>query len=234
MTDELDEDDKLKILKHITLGTKEVFYYPYNGGKEPLPLRPLSSFELDQCFYNALKFCGNKTVVQFVIKYRLAIIKGNDSVDLSKISSEAYNDLIRFYNNINYWIVYYSMKDFQSDEFSMPDFDFDGQPNGYHVVQSMEEVHDIAEFVIESTRQPKQVIKEILSDYYGREIAYCIHYLKIPLADISSITPLQREYIICSNGKLDKLAKEDLKKHTYSVSGKEMTYKEFLDGVWGR
>jgi len=46
----LKTEEKLEILKHITLGTDEVLYYPYNGGKEPLPLRPLSSFELDQCF----------------------------------------------------------------------------------------------------------------------------------------------------------------------------------------
>lgn len=227
----LDEKEKLEVLKHITLGTKEVLYYPYNRGRQPLPLRPLSSFELDQCFYKALDDCDNTTVVPFVVKYRLAIIKGDVEVSLENVTPKAYNDLIKFTNDINYWVVYYSMKDFQEPEFQFPDFSIgvDPKPNGFYLVQEMQEVHEIAEFIFDSTRQSMSVVKEILSDYNGRELAYSVYYLNVPLAEASRLTPLQKNYLLYSKGNLSKFSELDRKKKDYSVSGEEMTLRELLE-----
>ena len=60
-------NEKLDVLRHIKLGVKEVFYYDYDGNA--LPLRPISSYELDDCFYKALEY-ATPNVADLVIKLR--------------------------------------------------------------------------------------------------------------------------------------------------------------------
>lgn len=216
--------EKLEIIKHITLGTKEIFYYPYNYGKEPLPLRPISSFELDQCIYNSLENCSNENVISFIIKFKLGIIKGDENIELSP---DAYKELLKYYNEIDYWIIYYGMKDFQDISFSTPDFDI-GIPNGINKIREMKEIHEIASFILSASTQNEDVIKEIFSDPSGRDIAEIIIYLKIPLTSFSKLTKLQKNYLIYSRGHIDSLTEEQIQ-DKYIRSGQTMTYKEFLE-----
>jgi hypothetical protein len=122
--------EKIETLKHIKLGTKEVLYYPYNEGREPLPLRPISSFELDQCFYNSLDFINDEKIAHLVVNLRINLIEGKEKI---KVSKEGYKKLSIFYDTVNYWIVYYAMKDFQDDWFTKPNFDKIGSyPKGFY------------------------------------------------------------------------------------------------------
>jgi len=220
--------EKLKILKHITLGTSEVLYYPYNFGTEPLPLRPLSSFELDECFYKSLE-CAEPKIVGFLIKYRAGFVKGETKIDVSEIPNEKFIQLKKALDNTNLWIVYHAMKDFQDPEFQEPDYDeLDSFPKGFYIVKKMNEVHEIAEFVLLTSTQDEDVIKEVVEDNLGREIAYITYYLNVPLADISKLTSLQRNYLVYTKGKLEKFSKEDLKNLSYSKSDEEMTLGELL------
>jgi len=224
-------EEKLRILKHITLGTNEVLYYPYNFGTEPLPLRPLSSFELDESFYKSLEYAEPK-IVGFLIKYRAGFIKGDTKIDLSEIPNEKFIYLKKALDTTNYWIVYHAMKDFQDPEFKKPDYDeLDALPKGFYIVKKMQEVHEIAEFVLAASTQDEDVIKEIVEDSLGREIAYITYYLKVPLADTSKLTDLQRNYLVYTKGKLSKWSEEDLKNLSYSKSGDEMTLGELLNSL---
>lgn len=215
--------EKLEIIKHITLGTDEVLYYPYNSGKEPLPVRPISSFELDQCFYNALDNCENHKVASFVVKYRIGLIKGETNID---ISNDGYKELIRFYNEIDYWVAYYGMKDFQNSDFSKTDFKT-GNPNGLNIIKKMSDIHEISKFIFSASIRDESVIKEVFEDNRGREIAQVVYYLKVPLSDISKITKLQRDYLIYSKGNLQKLTKKQIE-DKYVRSGETMTYLDLL------
>lgn len=211
--------NKLEILKHIKLGTSQVMYYPYNNGRDPLPLRPLSSFELDQCFYNALEK-ANEKVASLIIKLKLKMVDRNREIN---VSEEGYSNLLRFFDYVDYWIVFYAMKDFQEPEFSIIDFKTKF-PIGFDIVLNMNKVHEIANFVLDSSRESEDIIKEILIDDYGNEIAQMVFYLNVPLATIKDITKLQRDYLIFA-----KTGTKRVKRDSYVVSGQTMTVKELLE-----
>lgn len=193
-------------------------YYPYNNGRDPLPLRPLSSFELDQCFYNSLERASEK-VASLIIKLKLKMIDRNKEVN---VSEEGYANLTKFFDYVDYWIVYYAMKDFQDEEFSKPNFTTKF-PIGFDFILNMTKIHEIANFVLDASRESKEVIKEIIRDESGREIAQMVFYLNIPLATINDITKLQRDYLIYS-----KTGVIPAKKDSYVVSGETMTVEELL------
>ena len=214
------EINKLEIIKHIKLGTSEVLYYPYNNGREPLPLRPLSSFELDQSLFNSLMDAPEK-IASLVINLRLKFIKPSQEIN---VSDEGYAKLQKFYNLVDYWVVYFAMKDFQDDWFKTPDFEkYDFTPKGFGYVKKMKEIHEIGEFVLNASIQPVEVIKEILEDEYGKEIGYMVYYLNQPLAQIKDLTKLQKYYLIHSKGVTRKV------KPNYVVSGETMTIAELLE-----
>jgi len=217
--------EKREIIKHITLGTKEVLYYPYAVGKQPLPLRPISSWELDDCFYKALEDTPTN-IADFIVKVKLDLINRKTNIN---VENTGYVKLQKFYNTIDYWIVYYAMKDFQDDWFSEPDYENGGEPKGFFKTTEMSEVHEIAKFVINSCHESQDVIKEIFTDDVGREVAYQYLYLNIPIADISNITYLQRDYIIYTKVHLKKIVKGDDLKNKYSISGEKTTIKGILD-----
>lgn len=218
--------EKLEVIKHITLGTDEVLYYPYNEGKEPLPLRPISSFEFDQCFYKALEFAPNR-ISNLVIQLKLKLIKPSREID---VTDEGYAQLQAFYDSIDYWVVYFAMKDFQDKWFQKPDYDTEeAHPRGFYKILRMIDVHEIANYILDSSYQNKEVIQEVFKDELGREVAYMYFYLKVPLTDIKNMTKLQRDYLINAKGEMRKISLGKSKEDGYIISGEKMTVKDFLD-----
>jgi len=218
--------EKLEVIKHITLGTNEVLYYPYAEGKQPLPLRPISSFEFDQCLYKALEYAPSR-ISEFVIKFKLGLIKKDQNID---ISDEGYVRLQEYSDRLDYWIVFYAMKDFQNENFSKPDYSTEEtHPKGYYEILKMKEVHEISEFIMRTSHRTKEVIEEIFIDEAGREVAYLYFYLKVPLAEMSKMTKLQRDYLIYSKGEVRKITAGKQKESGYILSDQKMTVKDFLD-----
>lgn len=215
---------KIEIIKHIQLGTSEVLYFPYEG-KYPLPLRPISSYEFDDCFYKALENAPGK-IAELVIKLRLKLIETDRDID---VSDKGYAQLQKFYDSMSYWVVYYSMKDFQDEEFSIPNYEeFNGYPNGYYITLKMNDVHDIAEFILNGSYQNDKIIKEIFEDELGREVAYSVTFLKHPLADLPKLTKLQKKYLIYSNTNLPGIIKGSIKEDSYVTSDKTYILGDFL------
>ena len=206
--------EKLDTLRHIKLGVTEVFYYDYDGNA--LPLRPISSYELDDCFYEALEYATSK-VVDLVIKLRLKLIKKSEEVDFS---NEDYLSLQKHYDAISYWVVFHSMKDFQDEDFKIPIFK-DGEilPKGIFKIRKMSHIHNIANIIVNSSYKPKEFIKQIIKDELGKEIAYLTLYFNVPLANIPNITRLQKDFLVYSKGEMVKIDKTD----QYEFSGKKMT-----------
>jgi len=218
--------EKREIIKHIKLGTNEVLYYPYAEGKQPLPLRPISSWEVDDCFYRALENAPTN-IANFIVKVKLDLIDRKSNIN---VENTGYVKLQRFYNAIDYWVVYYAMKDFQNDVFREPDYDkIESHPKGYYEVLKMREIHQISRFILLASHRSEDVIKEIFTDDIGREVGYMMLFLKQPLADIKDITKLQRDYVIYTKGNLPQIIKGEQKKKKYSISGKKMTVKEVFE-----
>ena len=218
--------DIKSIINHVKLGVDNIFFYPYNEGKYPLPLRPISSFELDTAFYNSLEYAPGK-IGGLVVKLRVGLIKGDRNIN---ISNEGYKDLLKFYDNVNYWIVYFSMKDFQPKKFSEPDYERNGHPKGYFLIkEKMQKVHEIADYIMNGSYQTEEVIKEVFEDTFGKEIGFCVYYLNQPLNKIGKLTELQKDFLIYTKIHLDKWIKGKSKEKSYIVSNKPMSMKEFLE-----
>jgi len=188
------------ILKYIKLGTDYKEYFNYDGS--PLPIRPLSTYELDLALRNAIKGIS-PLVFENVIKTKLNLLEENEDIDLTK---ENYQDFLTYWNEIDYWTVYFSMKDFQSEEFSMPDYmeefkdDFEDwvlfNPKGYYIVRKMKYIHTIAENIISMTSQPTRNLMEVLKNNQGKVLGTMIHQFHIPLtSEAWKLTPLQSEFI---------------------------------------
>jgi len=221
----MEVEEKREILKHIRLGTKEVLFFPYNNGKDPLPLRPISTWELDDCFYKALEDTPNK-IADFIVKVKLDLIDRKTNIN---VENTGYVKLMKFYNTIDYWIVYYAMKDFQDELFSTPNYNEYGLPNGFSKIKEMTEIHEIAKYVLSSSSGSNEVIKEIFKNDIGKELGYMILFLNQPLADIKDITKLQRDFVIYTKGEFPKIIKGDKVKNKYVISGQKMTVKEVME-----
>lgn len=218
--------EELEILKHIRLGTKEVLYYPYKEGIEPLPLRPISSCEMDQSFYNSLEDVSNE-IVHLVINLKVNLIKGEERI---KVSNEGYSKLIKFYDDIDYWIVYFGMKDFQHTNFSEPDPDkVDSHPKGYYIVREMSEIHEIADFILKGSTSSNTIVKEIFNTESGQEIAFFVFYLNQNLASIGDLTKLQKRFLLYSKGHIRQVIAGKIKEDKYDISGETMTVQDLLD-----
>jgi hypothetical protein len=216
-------NERLDTLRHIKLGVKEVFYYDYDG--EALPLRPISSYELDDCFYKALKYATPK-VANLVIKLRLNLIEGNQEVDFS---NEDYLSLQKHYDAISYLVVFHSMKDFQDEDFLIPIYqENELLPKGIFLIREMNYIHDIANIIVNSSYKPKEFIKQIIKDDLGKEVAYLVFYLNIPLANLSDLTRLQRDYLIYSKGEVTKVKASDIKTAQYEFSGETIILGDLL------
>jgi len=70
------------------------------------------------------------------------------------------------------------------------------------------------------------MIKQIVKDEIGREVAYLTLYFNVPLATIPDITKLQRSFLIYSKGELTKVKASDIKEKQYEFSGKTTTIAE--------
>ncbi len=217
-------NEKLDTLRHIKLGVNEVFYYDYDGNA--LPLRPISSYELDDCFYKALTYATQK-VANLVIKLRLKLIKKSQNVDFS---NEDYLSLQKHYDTISYWVVFHSMKDFQDEDFSIPVYrDDELLPKGIFQIKKMNYIHDIANIIVNSSYKPKEYIKQIIKDEVGTEIAYLVLYFNVPIANINDITRLQRDFLVYSKGEITKV--KNIKTEQYEFSGKKLTIGDLLKKV---
>jgi len=189
------------MIRHISLGTNEVIYYNYFG--EQMPLRPISTFELDECFYNVLR-TADEEIAELIVKLKLRLIKPKTII---KYDNNKYAELQKYYNNLDYWIVFFAMKDFQDEEFSKP---IDGIPSGLHLVKKMRHIHKIAKFILNASYQPKEVIQEIVRSDDGKVIASIVFNLNVPLTDYSKMTKLQRNFLVFSKlggGKSHRVSK---------------------------
>jgi len=207
------------ILNHIKLGINEVIYFDYEG--QPLPLRPITSLEMDDSFYKALGYTPTK-IAKFVVELKLSVIKPKEAIELS---NEGYAALQKYYNDINYWFVYHGMKDFQDEKFKEPDYTKDERfPKGFYMVQKMNHVHKIAFLLLSHSNAPKEAIKEFVKTPAGNNLGTFIFYLNVPLTDASwKLTNLQRDFLYYSKlGDIKRINRGNI-----SVSGEGMSWDEF-------
>ena len=190
------------MLKYIALGTDCKEYFNYDG--KPLPIRPLSTYELDEVFVQSVEGVS-PLIFESVLKVKMGLLEDTKDIDINKNN---YRDFLLYYNEIDYWTVYYAMKDFQEEKFSMPDFDGEfkdfknwdkDKPKGYFIVKKMKHVHQMSKDITSMTVQPIEKLIEVLTNADGKTLATMIHRFHQPLASEAwKLTPLQTSFIIYS------------------------------------
>ena len=191
----------MSILKYIELGTNAKEWFNYDGN--PLPIRPLSSYEMDNITMKVIKEGITHSTFQQLIKLKLNLISPDEEVILDQAN---YVEFFKYYNEIDYWVVYNSIKDFQEESFSMPDYEEDyatkyddwkpDRPKGYYIVREMKHVHEIAKDVKNMTSQSPQQLVEVLRSHDGKVLASRIFLLHVPLvSEAWKMTPLQSDFL---------------------------------------
>lgn len=192
------------ILKYIKLGTNTKEWFNYDG--EPLPIRPLSTYELDLILEKIIREGITQKTFSSIYKIKHSLID-KESVDITK--KEDYLEFLHYLNEINYWIVYYAMKDFQPEMFSTPDFERKfieddnwnmDYPKGYYIVKQMKYVHRIAEDIQYMTSQPLVKLRQVLKNDRGKILASTVHTFHVPLTNEAwKLTPLQETFLVYSS-----------------------------------
>jgi len=227
------------MIKYIQLGTDCKEYFFYDG--KPLPIRPLSSYELDQAFLKAVEGVS-PIIFESVINLKLNL---KEDIDI-KLNKNNYKDFMSYYNEVDYWIVYFAMKDFQEEDFSFPDYegkfreefeDWDmKKPTGYYYVRKMKYVHDISKDISNMSSQSPDKLMEILINAEGKTLATLVHKFHQPLNSKAwKLTPLQTYFIYYSRPGAPQIVKtvEELpgiKKGKYSDILKQLEAMGLVNG----
>ena len=203
------------LLKYIELGTSHKEWFNYDG--QALPIRPLSSYELDQALLKAIQEGISQKALQSVIKIKLKLQDKDSKIDLN---IEDYQDFLKYYNEIDYWVVFFAMKDFQPENFSLPDYngefekEFDdwneNKEKGYYIVRKMKYIHKMAEDIINMTDQPVTKLIEVVTNTKGKILASCIHAFHQPLvSEAWKLTPLQQKFMLYSSPDSPTLLRDE-------------------------
>lgn len=191
------------ILKYIKLGTNAKEWFNYDG--EPLPIRPLSTYELDLILEKIIREGITQKTFSSIYKIKHNLIDKENVIPTKK---EDYIEFFHYLNIIDFWTVYYAMKDFQPEKFSQPDFEGEFEddtdwhqnyPKGFFIVKKMKYVHKIAEDINYMTSQPLIKLRQILKNDRGKILASTVHIFHVPLTNEAwKLTPLQETFLVYS------------------------------------
>jgi hypothetical protein len=189
------------ILKYIKLGTNSKEWFNYDG--TPLPIRPLSTYEMDEILEKIITEGITQQTFTSIYKIKFNLFNQKEKVE---VSQKNYLEFFNYLNIIDYWMVFYSMKDYQEEEFSKPDYseefrdEFDDwredTPKGYFIVKKMKYVHQLAKDIQYMTSQPLTALARVLKNKSGKTLASMVFKFHIPLANEAwKLTPLQETFL---------------------------------------
>jgi len=206
------------ILKYIKLGTNSKEWFNYDG--EALPIRPLSTYEMDEILGMIIKEGITQKTFNSIYKIKFNLFNPLEKV---KLSEQNYLEYFKYLNIIDYWMVFHSMKDFQDEDFSKPDYnkefrdEFDDwteeTPKGFYIVRKMKFIHQLAKDIQDMTSQPLVKLSQVLKNKSGKILASMVFTYHLPLVNEAwKLTPLQEDFLYYGdpNGPILITDEEDL------------------------
>jgi hypothetical protein len=125
------------------------------------------------------------------MRLRLGDLKVTD--ELRELNASVYSQMTKYYNTIDYWVVYHSMKDFMPDDFTVED------------VMIMHDVHDIAKRVFKISSADDDTIIDEVATPAGDKLVTIIYKLHQPLtSELWKLTPLQHKFLTYGHPKAIK------------------------------
>ena len=206
------------ILKYIKLGTNLKEWFNYDGC--PLPIRPLSTYEMDEILGKIITEGITQKTFNSIYKIKFNLFNPLEKV---KVSQQNYLEYFKYLNIIDYWMVFHSMKDFQDEDFSKPDYseefrdEYDDwtedTPKGFYIVRKMKFVHQLAKDIQDMTSQPLAKLSQTLKNKSGKILASMVFTYHLPLVNEAwKLTPLQEDFLYYGdpNGPILITDEEDL------------------------
>jgi len=172
----------LNLYEHLMRGHKDVRLYDNPYYPKPIKLRPLFSWEIDEINRIALSKSSASTK-DYIYKFKVLRESGkNVEMDYEKYDFEEINF---YFDIIDYYICYYSMRDFQDEKLKFDLF-----------CASIMGVHEMAKFVMEISTCPIAQIMEFVVSPSGKELARSLHTYNIPLVkELGQMTYVQRVFL---------------------------------------
>ena len=91
------------ILKYIKLGTNTKEWFNYDG--TPLPIRPLSTYEMDEILGKIIEEGITQQTFNAVYKIKYNLFNEDEKIE---VTQQNYLEFFKYFNIIDNWIVYYS------------------------------------------------------------------------------------------------------------------------------
>lgn len=177
------------------------FFYSKIYGE--IKFRPLTNLEIGMIMDSV--FVGHSQEAKNLMK----VVKFKMDVDIN-FTPELIDEVSRMYDEINKWIVYHAVKDFQPEEWQ---HSRDSIPLGIHLLESPHcclEIDEFAEEVLLFSVMPKSEMRSFIESKSGDILAEAYWRLKYPLTDkMWELTGLQVKFISESSRYLKKKHKAE-------------------------
>lgn len=170
----------------------------------PIKYRPVSNEEIRKIMHRCIR-SKPEEVREFIadIKFRHKP-KRDMPTKMVDIAIQALEEMDR-------WIVYYAVKDFQEEEWQH--VHEDGKPFGYHLLSSPNcflEMGEMSGEILKATTRPKEEIRSLLKTDDGTLLAHAIWKLNVPLSDkLWKLTGSQLTFLIESSGVVSEFKSLD-------------------------
>lgn len=170
--------------------------------------RPISNEEVRKIMHRCIKSKPDE-VREFIadIKFRHKPKKD--------IPTKMIDLVVETLEDMDTWIVYYAVKDFQDEAWQH--VHEDGKPLGYHLLSSPNcflELGRMSGEIMQATTRPKEEIRAFLKTDNGVTLAHAVWKLNVPLSDrLWKLTGIQLTFLAESSGvvnefkSLDELSK---------------------------
>lgn len=172
----------MELIDYIRKGIHSVEFFSYDTYE--IKLRALSTMEFDEARDNA--FNKHPAFTKLVLDLRLERVKLTE--DYEALTPQMYKMMMQAYDEIDYYVVYLSMRDFMPDTFGIED------------VMLMQNIHDMAKMIFGMSVSSKPTVQEVVRNRDGVELATIIYKFNQPLSsDAYKLTPLQNQFLYWSH-----------------------------------
>lgn len=202
------------------INTKYQYFDP--SFSEPITYRAITRWEHEQAHANALEECQNEKVVKLLVGLGWRTITVDD--EDSEFSIDDYKEFRMYQFDVMLWVCYYGLKDFQPDNFSIET-----------LKESFVDLKTLSINILDVSVATREQIVEIIENRQGRELAYIIHVLNVPLVDEAwKITPLQLKFHTTLKVSMENPQPKGVEVTKDMIEKDPQRYKEYLKELFGK
>lgn len=188
-----------------------------------IQFRPISNSEVDHVLEMVF---ANRSIESIALFKK---IKFKDTEVKVELSLELLEEIDTMWEEMDYWICFHALKDFQPEEWKTPDEN--SIPLGIRIMKdpnSYLEFHDLADKIMTYSWRPRNVVRSVIKTKAGKQIATAYWNLDWKLAEtLRDLTDLQIKFVLESYGISKDPEKEEKSYDTMEDLMKDLNFKPF-------